>query len=498
MKREKYKAGDIIGGHWKLLRLLGAGGNAEVWKAKEISQETHSNDVLFAIKILRSIKKEEPLSRFKSEVSLLNKYASFNGIMPLLDSSIPSKPTKFDPPWYSMPIAIPCRQVLKKADLTEVVQAIASIARTLAIIHEKGDAHRDIKPENLFKLDDDWIIGDFGLAINEFKSRDILEESFLGPQHYIAPEMVYAPKEYPGYSADVYGLAKTLWVIACRHKYPPPGEHRVDQPVATISRYVKHPHAHSLDRILEASTNYFSEMRLTMEELAQELDLWLQIPGGNLPNIHKDNSGEISKDLVEALQYRDSAVEIDQRQQELKNQRLSIEQEYRGRLRSNTIDYNYTMIRLRLFERLASVCSLTLVRSHNKSVDAMDTPDLKSVVFNLGAIPDTSVYNNKFDSRLFTFFGSKSTFDNSHILGLERMNLNFGMGIGLKEETLDVVLCVFVDRIWKSESKIETIIVDNQTVKLGSVQQEITIIEIENRLLEVAQKSYNDWLKLID
>jgi serine/threonine protein kinase len=34
----------------------------------------------------------------------------------------------------------------------------------LADLAEEGISHRDVKPENLFRLDDAWVIGAFGLV----------------------------------------------------------------------------------------------------------------------------------------------------------------------------------------------------------------------------------------------------------------------------------------------------------------------------------------------
>jgi hypothetical protein len=40
--------------------------------------------------------------------------------------------------------------------------------------------------------------------------------------------------------ADVWSLAKTLWVLACDQRWPPPGPHRRDEPATRLDAYVQH------------------------------------------------------------------------------------------------------------------------------------------------------------------------------------------------------------------------------------------------------------------
>jgi serine/threonine protein kinase len=42
--------------------------------------------------------------------------------------------------------------------------AIAAVTQTLAALAEHAISHRDLKPDNLFRLDEVWSVGDFGLV----------------------------------------------------------------------------------------------------------------------------------------------------------------------------------------------------------------------------------------------------------------------------------------------------------------------------------------------
>jgi serine/threonine protein kinase len=67
--------------------------------------------------------------------------------------------------WYVMPVATPIRQALRDDPKPQdVVAAVAEVAGTLESLAVEGVAHRDIKPDNLLRLDDRWVMGDFGLV----------------------------------------------------------------------------------------------------------------------------------------------------------------------------------------------------------------------------------------------------------------------------------------------------------------------------------------------
>jgi serine/threonine protein kinase len=88
--------------------------------------------------------------------------------------------------------------------------------------------------------------------------------------YFIAPEMLRNPSEEDGRPADVYSLAKTLWVLAAGQKYPPPGEQRVDIKQINLGEYVAHPRVSQLDHLIERATNSDPKLRPSMREIAAE------------------------------------------------------------------------------------------------------------------------------------------------------------------------------------------------------------------------------------
>lgn len=196
-------------GNWVLVDRLGSGGNAEVWRGRA----TDGNDV--AIKVLRQTRpSSEPYQRFRREVETQRRLTAdrFPGILPLLASHIPDG-EDHGSAWLATPIATPIRAALEEnTALERVVSAVACVADTLARLAERRMAHRDIKPENIYDLNGEWVAGDFGLIKSDQTEPLTASARVLGPRFYLAPEMVNDPARAAGPPADVYSLAKTLWV----------------------------------------------------------------------------------------------------------------------------------------------------------------------------------------------------------------------------------------------------------------------------------------------
>ena len=110
------------------------------------------------------------------------------------------------------------------------VRAIACVANTVAGLHAIRAFHRDIKPENILVINGLPFLSDFGLVDFPDKVAVTGSDEFLGPLFYLAPEMMANATVVDFGKADVYSLAKSLWVVVTGQKYPLPGEQRVDEP----------------------------------------------------------------------------------------------------------------------------------------------------------------------------------------------------------------------------------------------------------------------------
>jgi len=258
-------------GPWTLHEHLGHGGNGNVWMATRAGAGT-----AVALKVLAVTKiTHESYKRFVREVGFLRQHQGTAGLLPLLDSHLPDHPSKADRPWLAMPVATPIAQSLAGRPLTDVVEAVATIAGTLARLQTDFDiAHRDIKPGNLYELDGSWLIGDFGLIAQPDADTLTHDGRQVGPAHYTAYEMILSPTTAQPHPADVYSLGKTLWVLATGQAWPPEGH----QPVGTrgfeIGDFRPHPHSGVLDQEVDLMTRLHPEERPSKAQVACDLAAW--------------------------------------------------------------------------------------------------------------------------------------------------------------------------------------------------------------------------------
>lgn len=259
-------------GPWTLQEKLGSGGNASVWRA------SHDGGDAVALKVISTTKAQrEPYRRFIQEIQFLRSLGDFPGVLPLLDSHLPERPSSTDRAWLAMPVARPIAGALAEASLETTVDALAEIADTLSRLVERGVGHRDIKPGNLYELSGHWLIGDFGLVAAPDLAELTRSGKKLGPAHYTAYEMILDPVNADPLPADVYSFAKTLFVLATGLAYPPEGHQPASTRGFSIADLRPHPHAAALDRLIDRATRLQSDQRPTISEIAADLSAWREL-----------------------------------------------------------------------------------------------------------------------------------------------------------------------------------------------------------------------------
>lgn len=258
---------------WDLGRRIGSGGNGDVYSAKKGIRTA-------AVKILRADRWQgKSLARFRDEIEAMQRYLGNPRVLPVFDFNIPQNPSENEPPWFAMGLAETVIKALgSRATLKEIIDACSEFAEVIAEIHDTGDAHRDIKPDNLFRFQDNWAIGDFGLVQHDGKSSKTARGERIGPLYYLAPEMLNNALYQCGIAADVFSFAKTVWVLCTGQRFPYPGQMQRNIAALRLSSYVSDANARSLDPLIEAATSFTPSDRPTMSELAAELRAWLRPP----------------------------------------------------------------------------------------------------------------------------------------------------------------------------------------------------------------------------
>jgi len=255
---------------YEKLDVLGTGGNARVFLVK--SRESGQT---YALKQLVFVHSEEKSGRFAGEIRVMRQTSGCPGILPLLDSSIEAY-------WYTMPVAEPLLKHIQKerTSLRNIAKGVASLAGALALLHDKGISHRDLKPANLYYYNGQYCLGDFGLVEVPDNPNDFTrEDKGLGAIFTIAPEMKRDPKHADGRSADVFSLAKTLWMLLA---WDERGFDGVYNPLDRSHglRYVKRfsgEHLVELEELLQDATGNDPAARPDMGQFQARLLEWLTV-----------------------------------------------------------------------------------------------------------------------------------------------------------------------------------------------------------------------------
>ncbi|CAL9369708.1 nSTAND1 domain-containing NTPase [Streptomyces sp. enrichment culture] len=223
---------ELLGGRYRLERLLGRGGMGEVYRAFDTRC-----DRLVALKILSDTADESYARRLRREADLVKRLAHPH-IVDLLDSG------GSDGRLYLAMRLVDgsdLRRVLGTGPLDphRAVRVLTQVAEALDAAHEAGIVHRDVKPANiLIGPGEDAHLTDFGIArpLGTEATRLTRTGSFVGSLDYIAPEQLRG-QNVTG-TADVYALACVLYECLTG-KVPFPA----DDPAAKLAAQLNDPPA---------------------------------------------------------------------------------------------------------------------------------------------------------------------------------------------------------------------------------------------------------------
>ena len=227
--------GKRLDGRYEILEVIGAGGMADIYKAKDITE-----DKVVAVKILKNefAGSEDFLRRFRNEskaIALL----SHPNIVKIFDVGF-NDDLQFIVMEYidgiSLAEFIETQGVLKWKD---AIYFTVQILRALQHAHDRGIVHRDIKSQNVMLLSDGTIkVMDFGIARFNRESDKTLSEKTIGSVHYISPEQ--ARGEMTDERSDIYSVGIMLYEMLTGRK-PFDGETAVSIAIQHMQTQAKKP-----------------------------------------------------------------------------------------------------------------------------------------------------------------------------------------------------------------------------------------------------------------
>ncbi len=191
---------------WQLQRVLGTGGQGEVWLAFDNELNEH-----VAIKVLVRPESPTAIERLKREVRVGRKlrHQHLVQIYELIDAG-PSMAIVME---YLEGGSL--SESLDKGPLTilEVERIAEALLKVLICLHDEGIVHRDVKPSNVLFGDGDVPkLADLGTLRPVNEANDLTGTNLtVGTPAYMSPEQVAGAEPAP--SSDLYSLGVTLYEL---------------------------------------------------------------------------------------------------------------------------------------------------------------------------------------------------------------------------------------------------------------------------------------------
>ena len=199
----EWRAGDVVGGRYRLAELIGSGGMSVVWRAYD--------DVLdraVAVKMLSQAGSERFRLQLRAEARA---YGRLNTprIAQVYDYGETDTAVSYLVMEYVTGEPLSHRLRHGAMSWTAAIAMAAQVADALRDAHAHGLVHRDVKPDNVILTDGGAKLVDFGICAMIGAPDADADGRLLGTPAYLAPERIADAPVQP--AADVYGLGVLLY-----------------------------------------------------------------------------------------------------------------------------------------------------------------------------------------------------------------------------------------------------------------------------------------------
>lgn len=287
-----------IANRYEILSLIGQGGMADVYKAKD----TILNRIV-AIKVLRSKLSDDAMAlvRFQREASAASRLSHPN-VVDIYDVG------EYEGMHYIVMEYIRGRtlkELISQRGALDVDEAIGIMKQLVSAVDQAHDhhiIHRDIKPQNVLVKDDGTIkITDFGIAIANGSVQLTYNNTVMGSAHYLAPETTQGKE--PNGQVDIYSLGIVFYELLTGH-VPFTGK----TPTEIAIKHLRQPMPYVRDFnpdipqsveniILKATAKNLNDRYISCKEMLYDLEHCLDPEYRNMKRIKVDvqNNAELMK-----------------------------------------------------------------------------------------------------------------------------------------------------------------------------------------------------------
>lgn len=285
----KLEAGRVVSGRYEIAEMLGMGGMAVVYRAKDLKLDRY-----VTLKVMREefTTDEEFIDRFQIEAQAAASLSNPN-IVNIHDVG------REDDVHYIVMEYINGTTlkelIIRKApfDNNKTLGVAIQIANGLAQAHLHGIVHRDIKPQNILVTNDGTVkVTDFGIARAAKAGTLTGGPGTMGSVHYFSPEQ--ARGGFVDHKSDIYSLGIVMFEMATG-KLPFDGDtvvtvalKHINDPLPDLAALNPHV-SESLSRIIRKATEKSSTKRYqSVEDMSADLKRALTDASGGFMN---DDSG---------------------------------------------------------------------------------------------------------------------------------------------------------------------------------------------------------------
>lgn len=273
----------VLGNRYEIIKKIGDGGMAFVYKAKDILLNR-----IVAVKVLRPefVDDDEFLGKFKREAEAVASLSHPN-IVNVYDVGEDGKVHYIVMEYID---GQNLKEIIKNEGTLDEYTALditKQIAMALSAAHRKGIIHRDIKPHNILISNEGRVVkvADFGIAKAVSNSTMTNIGSIIGSVHYFSPEQ--AKGKFVSNNADLYSLGIVLYEMIIG-KVP----FRGDSPISIALQHIND----EIEFTSEEQVNIPQSVRTIIKKLTEK------------SSVDRYQSAE---EVIEDIEYIEKNIDLD-------------------------------------------------------------------------------------------------------------------------------------------------------------------------------------------